>query len=702
MSNTQNMSNTQDRISPQVVFGGPAQRILLIKLDHIGDFLISLPAFRRIRESFPHARITLVCGPWNRQLAQEVGLFDEIRTFSFFSEQSRGDFRQKRDPLWIATIHQRFAEIANGRYDLAADFRYDVDTRRLLTMVEAKYRAGIGDFAEFPFLDLAVPSDRHEVRQAPSNLEIAQFDLPFHQGSGVYWQFGRKNLRLEFAIHDPMSAIQIGTSTSDHRELGIALLRAKVTRKNVMTGLYSQNHSIWDDDQQAQARDAYAIEETIDFSSTSPAHYTLQGGWAEREPFGVWTEGALAALDLPLVVGVYRGLKLCLLVRGHTGPAKRSQSFEVSCGGCSIARATIDWGANERTLISAISNSCLDEANAEIVSDEFFVGYGSCAVVTEIETFGLPDVSGGSSLTFEAINALGGVLSRRTYAGRLLASIRTNQIEFVQSDPGLNIRLRIIVTGKPFSDGILFKSLRVTARPRKYFPTMHQLDWSGLVADMLIRRFATGPDLIQLPSSPLPAALQANLDEGRRAGDAIIVVATGSGKDVTMWPLDYYSLLVGKLLAALPCTIYMVGGSRDSDDAERIISENGSSSSVVNICGLTSLLELATLLKSTDLFIGNSSGAAHLSAMSGAPTLTIQSGTNHSHQWGPVGPKAFCLSLEVPCNRCHIIDLSQCSHGYRCMTELTPDIVFQQACSMLPKRSARHAVIDAPVKRAVI
>ena len=75
--------------------------------------------------------------------------------------------------------------------------------------------------------------------------------------------------------------------------------------------------------------------------------------------------------------------------------------------------------------------------------------------------------------------------------------------------------------------------------------------------------------------------------------------------------------------------------------------------------------------------------AAHMSAMSGVPTLTLQSATNHPHQWGPIGANAHCMSLDVPCGRCHILDLSQCSHGFRCMLDLTPEMVLRQALTML-------------------
>ena len=41
-------------------------RILILKLDHIGDFIVGMPAIAHIRTAFPDAALTLVCASWNR------------------------------------------------------------------------------------------------------------------------------------------------------------------------------------------------------------------------------------------------------------------------------------------------------------------------------------------------------------------------------------------------------------------------------------------------------------------------------------------------------------------------------------------------------------------------------------------------------------------------------------------------------------
>ena len=365
-------------LTPQAVFAQPIRSIILLKLDHVGDFFIATPAFRELRSAFPNAQITLICGPWNKQLACDLGIFDDVRPFSFFPEQSRDAFQQSRDLGWAASMHGHFATVAAGSFDLAVDLRYDTDTRRLLTMIDAKYRAGIGDFAEFPFLDVAVPSDRHEMRTVPAVLETTRLDVLFNsRGDPVHAEPGRKDLLVDFAIDDPSSPIEIGTSSTDMRQLGIAMIRAKITCKSIATGLFPRDHPIWEDDVVAPIRDAYSIEETIDFSNRSRGHFSLQDGWSHREPFGVWSEGHLSTCRVPVAVGLHRGLKLCLLLRGHTAPAKPRQSFVLSCGGRRVCRAAIDNPKSEKTLIVPLQDAILDEADIEIISEEFFVSSGT-------------------------------------------------------------------------------------------------------------------------------------------------------------------------------------------------------------------------------------------------------------------------------------------------------------------------------------
>ena len=131
--------------------GRRGRRLLVLKLDHYGDFLIGLPALKRLREAFPADHITLVCGSWNAELARRLGIADEVRAYDFFPENGA---------LWTGQPFEgleRFREICSGAFDIAIDLRVDEDTRFLLDYVEAATRCGIGLRARYPFLDIVLP-----------------------------------------------------------------------------------------------------------------------------------------------------------------------------------------------------------------------------------------------------------------------------------------------------------------------------------------------------------------------------------------------------------------------------------------------------------------------------------------------------------------------------------------------------------------
>ena len=115
--------------------------ILILKLDHRGDLLSSLPALFRLREKFNDANIDLICGPWNVSLAERFHLFRNIYSLNFFQETSQGGIIRRKDEEKI--LLDQLEE-----YDIAIDMRSYPETRILLTKVKAKLLAGYRSYSE--------------------------------------------------------------------------------------------------------------------------------------------------------------------------------------------------------------------------------------------------------------------------------------------------------------------------------------------------------------------------------------------------------------------------------------------------------------------------------------------------------------------------------------------------------------------------
>jgi len=193
--------------------GRRCRRLLVLKLDHYGDFLIGLPALKRLREGFPGDHITLVCGSWNVELARRLGIADEVRAYDFFPENGALWSGQPFEDL------ERFREICSGGFDIAIDLRVDEDTRLLLEHVDAATRCGIGLRARYPFLDIVLPPqfERRESEGRWISIEPDRFEscMPgrtpfFHENDfsvtnthlvfGPYMLLPRARIRAHFGL----------------------------------------------------------------------------------------------------------------------------------------------------------------------------------------------------------------------------------------------------------------------------------------------------------------------------------------------------------------------------------------------------------------------------------------------------------------------------------------------------------------------
>jgi hypothetical protein len=131
----------------------PLRRILALKLDHMGDFILSLGALEKLRATFPDAHLTLVVGTWNLQIARQLELADTVIAFDAFPRNS------SEEEVDVPGKTALFQALITEDYDLAIDLRIDVDTRFLLRHARAPLRAGVGTAAQFPFLDIFLPLD---------------------------------------------------------------------------------------------------------------------------------------------------------------------------------------------------------------------------------------------------------------------------------------------------------------------------------------------------------------------------------------------------------------------------------------------------------------------------------------------------------------------------------------------------------------
>jgi lipopolysaccharide heptosyltransferase II len=128
-------------------------RVLVLRLERIGDLIMSLPALHALRTLAPGARIDLVTGAWNEALARQIAGVDTVETTNA-PWLARGESGSS----WRALLQQAGAWRTRG-YDLAINLEGDIRSNLLLSRAGARWSAGFGMAGGGPLLDEDVPFD---------------------------------------------------------------------------------------------------------------------------------------------------------------------------------------------------------------------------------------------------------------------------------------------------------------------------------------------------------------------------------------------------------------------------------------------------------------------------------------------------------------------------------------------------------------
>ncbi len=151
----------------------PPRRILLLRLERIGDLLMTLAAIRAVRHLAPDAEIDLVVGSWNEPLARLVSEVTRVETL---------------DLPWLArgaagadygALVTRAGGWRSRGYDLAINFEGDIRSHGLMRLSGARRRVGFDQAGGGPLLTDRVAHDpRRHVADNVLTLVERAFDRP--------------------------------------------------------------------------------------------------------------------------------------------------------------------------------------------------------------------------------------------------------------------------------------------------------------------------------------------------------------------------------------------------------------------------------------------------------------------------------------------------------------------------------------------
>ncbi len=127
--------------------------ILILRLDRIGDVLMSLPAIHALREAAPGARIRLAVGEWSREIAQDAPV-DEVLVWSAPWVGRRDEGAATLGALFRAARSRRVT-----KPDLAIDLQGDLRAIWLMAATGSSVRVGYANTGSASLLTSVVELD---------------------------------------------------------------------------------------------------------------------------------------------------------------------------------------------------------------------------------------------------------------------------------------------------------------------------------------------------------------------------------------------------------------------------------------------------------------------------------------------------------------------------------------------------------------
>ena len=170
--------------------------------------------------------------------------------------------------------------------------------------------------------------------------------------------------------------------------------------------------------------------------------------------------------------------------------------------------------------------------------------------------------------------------------------------------------------------------------------------------------------------------------EGIGAQDKIVVIAPGAGKSwgkdahLKHWPQQNYSELADKVIENYAAKIIMVGDYSEKDIIKNVIS--GMHHTALDLCGRTSVGELAALLSAANLLITNDGGPLHMAVAVGARTVSIF-GPVDDLVYGPypLDDKHKVAKNTISCRPCYRdFRMFACNNEQKCIHGLSVEGVF--------------------------
>jgi heptosyltransferase-2 len=207
----------------------------------------------------------------------------------------------------------------------------------------------------------------------------------------------------------------------------------------------------------------------------------------------------------------------------------------------------------------------------------------------------------------------------------------------------------------------------------------------------LVDRFGAlaGPPGSRVPMPPAPVLVPdtANRDAAirqlRLKGEGPVAVLCPGAEygPAKRWPPTHFADLARRLIE-IGARVWIVGSPNDRLAADALIGAAGESAkSLRDLTGKTDLGTAIDLMSAASVVVSNDSGLMHAAAAVGAPVVALFGSSSPAYT-PPLSPQARVARIQIECSPCF---KRECPLGhFRCMRELSPELVYNLARSTMP------------------
>ena len=174
--------------------------------------------------------------------------------------------------------------------------------------------------------------------------------------------------------------------------------------------------------------------------------------------------------------------------------------------------------------------------------------------------------------------------------------------------------------------------------------------------------------------------------EGREQAQARGAKLIGTGRAIGVspgaaygtakrWLPERFAEAASSIAAKIGASILVFGSNAEKELCAQVASLSGGR----NLAGTTTLREFIDMTAACSVYLSNDSGAMHLAAALGVPSVTVFGPTDETAT-GPVAANASLLRQTVECSPCL---KRECPIDHRCMTRVSAEMVAAEAIRLV-------------------